>query len=92
MEPKEEKLLTDAKQNVENLRNELAKHQLAGTEPPTSLLVELKMAELIVKLESTDTIKFKPIQVTQTSGFRLQVAIPAVKPTKDVKKLDMIYN
>jgi hypothetical protein len=29
-------------------------------EPPVSLLVELKMAELFVKLESTDTIKFKP--------------------------------
>ena len=60
MEPKEEKSLTDTQQNVENLRNELAKHQLAGTEPRASLLVELKMAELLVKLESTDTIKFTP--------------------------------
>ena len=60
MEPKEEKSPTDAQQNVDNLRNELAKHQLAGIEPPVSLLVELKMAELLVKLESTDTIKFKP--------------------------------
>jgi hypothetical protein len=59
MELKEEKSLTDAHQNVENLRNELAKHQLAGTKPPVSLLVELKMAELLVKLESTDTIKFR---------------------------------
>lgn len=60
MEPKEEKPLTEAQQNVENLRNELARHQLSGTEPPVSLLFELKMAELLVNLESTDTIKFKP--------------------------------
>ena len=60
MGPKEKKFLTDAQQNVENLRNELAQHQFAGTKPPASLSVELKMAELLVKLESTDTIKFKP--------------------------------
>jgi hypothetical protein len=53
MMPKEKKSLTDPQKNVINLLYKLA----AGSEPPASLLVELKMAELLVKLESIDTIR-----------------------------------
>ena len=60
MASKEKKPLSNAQQNVENLRNKLAQHEFAGTKPRASLLVELKMAELLAKLESTDTIKVKP--------------------------------
>jgi hypothetical protein len=57
MMPKEKKSLTDPQKNVENLRCKLTKYQNDGTEPPASLLVELKMAELLVKLESINTIR-----------------------------------
>jgi hypothetical protein len=58
--PKEKKSLTDPQKNVINLHYKLAQYQIAGSEPPeppASLLVELKMAELLVKLESIDTIR-----------------------------------
>ena len=57
MMPKEKKSLTDPQKNVTNLRSKLAQYQIVGSEPPASLLVELKMAELLVKLESIDTIR-----------------------------------
>ncbi len=53
------KYFTDAQKNAMKLRDELAQHQLAGTEPPVSLTVELKMAELLLKLESIETISVK---------------------------------
>jgi hypothetical protein len=59
MQPEEKESLTDAQQNVENLRNELAQHEFAGTKPRASLIVELKMAELLLKLESIDTMSVK---------------------------------
>jgi len=57
MMPKEKKFLTDSQKNVINLRYKLAQYLIVGSEPPASLLVELKMAELLVKLESIDTIR-----------------------------------
>jgi hypothetical protein len=57
MMPKEKKSLTDPQKNVTNLRSKLAQYQIAGIEPPASFLAELKMAELLVKLESIDTIR-----------------------------------
>ena len=57
MMPKEKKSLTDPQKNVINLHYKLAQYQIVGIEPPASLLVELKMAELLVKLESIDTIR-----------------------------------
>ena len=57
MMPKEKKSLTDPQKNVTNLRYKLAQYQIVGSEPPASLLVELKMAELLVKLESIETIR-----------------------------------
>ena len=59
MEPEEKKSLTEAQQNVANLRNKLLQHQLTRTEPPATLLFELKMAELLLKLDSTDTMSVK---------------------------------
>ena len=57
MMPKEKKSFTDPQKNVANLLSKLAQYQIVGSEPPASLLVELKMAELLVKLESIDTIR-----------------------------------
>ena len=59
MQPEEKKSLTDAQQRVVNLRNKLVQHQFTRTEPPATILFELKMAELLVKLESTDTMSIK---------------------------------
>jgi hypothetical protein len=56
MLPEEKKSLTDAQKNVMNLRYRLKQYQIDGNTPPGSLLVELKMAELLVKLESIDTM------------------------------------
>jgi hypothetical protein len=60
MLPEEKKSLTDAQKNVMHLRYKLTQHQIDGNTPPASLLVELKMAKLLVKLESIDTMNFKP--------------------------------
>jgi hypothetical protein len=56
METEEKNPLTEAQQDVVNLRNKLLQCQLTRTDPPATLLFELKMAELLVKLESTDSI------------------------------------
>ena len=57
MAPKEKKSLTDAQKNVMNLRYRLTQHHIDGITPPASLLIEIKMAELIVKVESMDTMR-----------------------------------
>lgn len=57
MMPQEKKSLTDKQKNVKNLRYRLTKYKIAGITPPESLLIELKMAELLVKVESMDTIR-----------------------------------
>ena len=57
MAPKEKKSLTDAQKNVMNLRYKLTPYQIDGITPPASLLIELKMAELIVMVESMDTMR-----------------------------------
>jgi hypothetical protein len=48
---------TDIEKNVEHLRYRLVRYQIVGIAPPVNLLIELKMAELLLKLESTDTIR-----------------------------------
>ena len=67
---KKKKSLTDAQQNLENLRNKLVQHQFTGKEPPTSLLVELKMAEFLVKLESINTMR---VRVGNTKRIDIKV-------------------
>lgn len=57
--PSENKYFTDAQKNVMKLRDEMAQHQFAGTEPPVSLAAEIKMAELLLKLESIETMSVK---------------------------------
>lgn len=44
------------KKNVEHLRYRLAKYQIVGIAPPVNLLIELKMAENILKVELMDTM------------------------------------
>jgi hypothetical protein len=54
---KEKYSLTDAQKNVENLRYTIKKYQIVGIEPPVSIVMELKMARLLVALESTDCFR-----------------------------------
>ena len=61
--PKEKKSFNDPVKNLTNLNYTLTKYQIVGIEPPESLLIELKMAELLAKVESVDTIKVKPKSV-----------------------------
>ena len=53
---KEKKSLDIMKKNVEHLRYRLAKYQIVGIAPPVNLLIELKMAESILKVELMDTM------------------------------------
>ena len=53
----EKQSLTEIEKNIEHLRYRLVRHQIVGIAPPVNLLIELKMAELLLKLESTDTIR-----------------------------------
>jgi hypothetical protein len=46
---------TEIEKNVEHLRYRLARYQIVGIAPPVNLLIELKMAELLLELESIDT-------------------------------------
>jgi hypothetical protein len=48
---------TDAQKNVEHLRYRLIRYKIVGIAPPVTLLIELKMAENLLKLESIDTIR-----------------------------------
>jgi hypothetical protein len=52
MPPKDEKFLTDMQQYVMHLRYRLAQYQFEGIAPPVRLLIELKMAERLAKLNS----------------------------------------
>jgi hypothetical protein len=54
---KEKKSLDIMKKNVEHLRYRLAKYQIVGIAPPVNLLIELKMAESILKVELMDTMR-----------------------------------
>ena len=58
--PKEKKSFNDPVKNLTNLRYTLTKYQIVGIAPPESVLIELKMAELLARVESVDTIKVKP--------------------------------
>ena len=49
--------ISEIKKNVEYLRSKLKRYQSHGVEPPAILLIELKMAERILRLESIDTIR-----------------------------------
>jgi hypothetical protein len=51
----EKKTRTEIEKNVEHLRYRLARYQIVGIAPPVNLLIELKMAELLLKLETVDT-------------------------------------
>jgi hypothetical protein len=51
---KEKYSRTDAQKNLEHLRYTIKKYQMVGIEPPVSIFMELKMARLLVALESTD--------------------------------------
>jgi hypothetical protein len=53
---KKKKSLDSMKKNVEHLRYRLAKYQIVGIAPPVNLLIELKMAESILKIELMDTM------------------------------------
>ena len=57
MLPEEKKSLKDMKKNVEHLRYRLVRYQIARVAPPANLLIELKMAELLVKVESMDLMR-----------------------------------
>jgi hypothetical protein len=57
MPPIEEKSLSEIRQNVMQLRYQLARYKMDGIFPPMKFLVELKMAECLLKLELTDTIR-----------------------------------
>ncbi len=54
---KEKDSLTDAQKNVEHLRYTIKKYQIVGIEPPVNIFMELKMARLLVTLESTDCFR-----------------------------------
>jgi hypothetical protein len=55
--PEEKQSRAELEKNVEHLRYRLTRYQIVGEFPPAKLLVELKMAELLLQLESTDTIR-----------------------------------
>jgi len=52
-----EKSLTDMQGYVMHLRYRLAQYQFGGIAPPVSLLIELKMAEHLAKLDSKDAVR-----------------------------------
>jgi hypothetical protein len=52
----DKKSLKHAQRNVTNLRKKIIQFKIARVEPPLSLLVELKMAELLLKIQSIDTM------------------------------------
>ena len=54
---KEKKSLDSMKKNVEHLRYRLAKYQIVGIAPPVNLLIELRMAESILKVELMETMR-----------------------------------
>jgi hypothetical protein len=48
---------TELERNVEHLRYRLSRYQIVGEYPPVNLLIELKMAERLLQLESIETIR-----------------------------------
>jgi hypothetical protein len=54
---KEKYSLTNAQKNVENLRYTIKKYQIVGIEPPVNIFIELRLARLLVTLESTDCFR-----------------------------------
>lgn len=54
---KEKKSSNDMQAYVMHLRYRLTQYQFDGIAPPVSLLIELKMAERLVKLESMDPMR-----------------------------------
>ena len=59
MTSKEKKPLTDAQKNVAYLYYTIKRYRIMGTTPPVSIFLELKMANLLSKLESIDTMSIK---------------------------------
>jgi hypothetical protein len=57
MQPKEKKSLTDMQGYVMHLRYRLAQYQFNAIAPPVSLLIELKMAERLARLDSRDAVR-----------------------------------
>ena len=57
--PKEKKSPTDMQEYVMHLRYRLTQYHINGIAPPVSLLMELKMAERLVKLESMDARRIR---------------------------------
>jgi hypothetical protein len=55
--PEEKKLHIEIEKNVEHLRYRLTRYQIVSIAPPVNLLIELKMAERLLQLESIDTIR-----------------------------------
>ena len=51
------KSLSDMQRYVMHLKQRLWQYQIDGVEPPSSFLVELRMAQHLLKLESIDTIR-----------------------------------
>jgi hypothetical protein len=56
MLPEKKKSFKDAQKNVTRLRKKIIQYKIARVEQPSSLLVELKMAEFLLKIESLDTM------------------------------------
>ena len=54
MAPKEKKFLNEMQGYVMHLRYRLAQYQFYGIAPPVNILIELKMAERLAKLDSKD--------------------------------------
>ena len=57
MPPKEQISVIEMRQYVMHLRYRLAWYQFNGVAPPVKFLMELKMAERLLKLELMDTIR-----------------------------------
>ena len=55
--PEDKKSHIEIEKNVEHLRYRLTRYQIVGIAPPVNLLIELKMAERLLQLESMDTIR-----------------------------------
>jgi hypothetical protein len=51
----EKKSRTEIEKNLEHLRYRLIRYKIVGIAPPVILLIELKMAENLLNLESIDT-------------------------------------
>lgn len=54
MTPEEKKSLIEMQGYVMHLRYRLAQYQFYGIAPPVNLLIELKMAKRLAKLETKD--------------------------------------